>query len=571
MKEKGEHSHVHPHMLLIESNDQCVTTSVSCNDEDRDPDFYHTISLPLPIKPVDNVTTAEEDEIINRELSKNEPFAIKQSSVSDDFIEAKCSTKFSSASACNGEMELEENLQEKDDKATSNEDLDRPSCSIGDSESRNYTPTENAEPNASANNLHVARLPKGKHRRMWTLIHRHVISDEYTESDSKVTCGADEENHKFCAAESSYSLLKFSERESMTTNQDADNQGVEARKFLAIKLVREATERILLPEVQDQSSDNQSVTSEGIGKAEKIQPKKARYLELEPDPEAEKVNLKHQIEDERKRTEEWMLDYALQQAISQLAPTQKREVGLLVTAFETVVPPQRSNIQVKFPKMKTRNEDNLQMEDNVLEKYSTHVDKRNAEDDWSMLKNEDTQKTIVLCQKSDEVTTTSSDKVSVDGEGKPEVKEEENLKLEPEARINVSKASHEKEKGISFTASKLCNDCDETQENNMIVPSASECDEKKKITEAEDEDGTHRKQVNKQNHISVWHMISQHILSDVVSKVGSDQLLEGTVDEVNDNKKLAEIITDNSLRDISRYGRSFSRNDASAQKSISEA
>ncbi|KAJ8570436.1 hypothetical protein K7X08_037408 [Anisodus acutangulus] len=95
-----------------------------------------------------------EDEIINRELSKNEPFAIKQSSVSDDFIEAKCSTKFSSASACNGAMELEENLQEKDDKATSNEDLDRPSCSIGDSESWNYTPTENAEPNASAKNLH---------------------------------------------------------------------------------------------------------------------------------------------------------------------------------------------------------------------------------------------------------------------------------------------------------------------------------------------------------------------------------------------------------------------------------
>ncbi|KAJ8570444.1 hypothetical protein K7X08_037416 [Anisodus acutangulus] len=294
--------------------------------------------------------------------------------------------------------------------------------------------------------------------------------------------------------------------------------------------------------------DSSTKIHQGIGKAEKIQPKEARYLELEPDPEAEKVNLKHQIEDERKRTEEWMLDYALQQAISQLAPTQKRKVGLLVTAFETVVPPQRSNMQVKFPKMKTRNEDNLQMEDNVLEKYSTHVDKRNAEDDWSMLKNEDTQKTIVLCQKLDEVTTTSSDKVSVDGE-----------------------ASHEKEKGISFTASKLCNDCDETQENNMIVPSASECDENKKITEAESEDGTHRKQVNKQNHISMWHMISQHVLSDVVSKVGSDQLLEGTDDEVNDNKKLAEIITDNSLRDISRYGRSFSRNDASAQKSISEA
>ncbi|KAJ8534472.1 hypothetical protein K7X08_016200 [Anisodus acutangulus] len=522
----------------LESNDQCVTTSVSCNEEDRDPDFYHTISLPLPIKPVDDVTTAEEDEIINRELSKNEPFAIKQSSVSDDFIEAKCSTKFSSASACNGAMELEENLQEKDDKATSNEDLDRPSCSIGDSESRNYTPTENAEPNASAKNLHVARLPKGKHRSMWTLIHRHMISDEYTESDSKVTCG----DLKFCAAESSYSLLKFSERESMTTNQDADSQGVEARKFLAIKLVREAIERILLPEVQDQSSDNQSVTicteenfkesntknesDEGSITRENIGSPEKQKTEGQVTNEAPKYwsNLKRWILlqrfikeleklrkfNPRKRGQKnGMLDYARQQAISQLAPIQKRKAGLLVTAFETVVPPQRSNIQ-----------------------------------------------------KLDEVTTTSGDKVSVDGEGELEVKEEENLKLEPEARINVSKASHEKEKGISFTASKLCNDCDETQENNMIVPSASECDENKKITEAEDEDGTHRKQVNKQNHISMWHMISQHVLSDVVSKVGSDQLLEGTDDEVNDNKKLAEIITDNSPRDISHYGRSFSRNDA---------
>ncbi|MCD7452131.1 hypothetical protein HAX54_015148 [Datura stramonium] len=76
-----------------------------------------------------------------------------------------------------------------------------------------------------------------------------------------------EENHKdgdnkSCVEESSNSFLKFSERESMTTNQDVDNQEIEARKLLAIKLVREAIERILLPEVQDRSSNNQSVTSE---------------------------------------------------------------------------------------------------------------------------------------------------------------------------------------------------------------------------------------------------------------------------------------------------------------------
>ncbi|XP_009614336.1 uncharacterized protein LOC107790494 [Nicotiana tabacum] len=68
--------------------------------------------------------------------------------------------------------------------------------------------------------------------------------------------------NKSCAAESSDSFLNFFERESTTTNEDADNQEIEVRKIFAIKLVREAIERILVPEVQDQSSDDQSVTSE---------------------------------------------------------------------------------------------------------------------------------------------------------------------------------------------------------------------------------------------------------------------------------------------------------------------
>nr|AAN71903.1 calcium/calmodulin protein kinase 1 [Nicotiana tabacum]AAS67891.1 calcium/calmodulin protein kinase [Nicotiana tabacum] len=45
------------------------------------------------------------------------------------------------------------------------------------------------------------------------------------------------------------------------------------------------------------------------------------------------------------------VDYALQKAISQLAPTQQRKVELLIKAFETVVPPQGDNSQVAFPKL----------------------------------------------------------------------------------------------------------------------------------------------------------------------------------------------------------------------------
>ncbi|KAG4921583.1 hypothetical protein JHK86_050396 [Glycine max] len=48
-----------------------------------------------------------------------------------------------------------------------------------------------------------------------------------------------------------------------------------------------------------------------LEKVRKFNPRGPRYLPLEPDSEAEKVNLRHQDMEERKGTEEWMLDYAL--------------------------------------------------------------------------------------------------------------------------------------------------------------------------------------------------------------------------------------------------------------------
>lgn len=84
-----------------------------------------------------------------------------------------------------------------------------------------------------------------------------------------------------------------------------------------------------------------------LEKVKRFDPKKPRILPLNPDPEAEKVSLRPQTVDERKSAEEWMLDHALRQAVSQLAPTQKKKVALLVKAFETVVPPQESSDQVQ--------------------------------------------------------------------------------------------------------------------------------------------------------------------------------------------------------------------------------
>ncbi|KAM1778420.1 hypothetical protein ACFX12_039920 [Malus domestica] len=70
----------------------------------------------------------------------------------------------------------------------------------------------------------------------------------------------------------------------------------------------------------------------------KFNPREPNYLPLVPDPEPEKVDLRHQIIDNKKNTDEWMLDYALQQAVTKLAPARKKKVALLVAAFETVMP-----------------------------------------------------------------------------------------------------------------------------------------------------------------------------------------------------------------------------------------
>ena len=74
-------------------------------------------------------------------------------------------------------------------------------------------------------------------------------------------------------------------------------------------------------------------------------PREPNYLPLQPDPESEKVDLRHQMMDERKNSEEWMLDFALRKAVTELAPARKRKVALLVEAFETVLP---------LPKWETR-------------------------------------------------------------------------------------------------------------------------------------------------------------------------------------------------------------------------
>ncbi|XP_010922192.1 uncharacterized protein [Elaeis guineensis] len=79
-------------------------------------------------------------------------------------------------------------------------------------------------------------------------------------------------------------------------------------------------------------------TTKDLEEMKQFNPRAPRFLPIEPDPEAEKVDLRHQMMDERKNAESWMIDYALQQLVTRLTPARKRKVSLLVEAFETVMP-----------------------------------------------------------------------------------------------------------------------------------------------------------------------------------------------------------------------------------------
>ncbi|KAG6436812.1 hypothetical protein SASPL_101714 [Salvia splendens] len=67
-------------------------------------------------------------------------------------------------------------------------------------------------------------------------------------------------------------------------------------------------------------------------------PRAPNFLDVEEDAEGERVDLRHQDVDERRNSEEWMVDYALRQVVTKLAPAKKRKVALLVEAFERVMP-----------------------------------------------------------------------------------------------------------------------------------------------------------------------------------------------------------------------------------------
>lgn len=204
-------------------------------------------------------------------------------------------------------------------------------------------------------------VEKEKDSKLWKLIYKHMVTEKE---------GADSANGE------SVSSVEGE------CDDEANGLQTDARRSGTVTLVREALEKIL-SEIPDNSSDDQSMDSDittdqelfernsqvseepitfkpksnekrvkgwnnvkkvillkrfvsDLGSLTRLSPKTPRVLPWEPDPETEKIRLRHQEIGGKRNSEEWMLDYALRQAISTLAPSQKRKVSLLAQAFDTI-------------------------------------------------------------------------------------------------------------------------------------------------------------------------------------------------------------------------------------------
>nr|AHW45789.1 calmodulin-binding protein-like protein 1 [Brassica rapa subsp. chinensis] len=143
-----------------------------------------------------------------------------------------------------------------------------------------------------------------------------------------------------------------SEAIGMMMNSEADDADKETLKD-SREESQDQTEAVLMIEESakvpcNQEGESDATVSWTIIKCKKpvaetedlreFNPREPSYLPVFVDADAEKVDLKHQDMDERRNSEDWMFDHALQRAVTKLSSAKKRKVALLVEAFETVKP-----------------------------------------------------------------------------------------------------------------------------------------------------------------------------------------------------------------------------------------
>lgn len=221
--------HIRSKYAREEQNGHCSTCSCH-KGEDRE-----VVAAP---KRVEATSPSLEDSDLALSPTSLVPFEKPEESVDTSVVFDEISEKRSASSSS-----ASSSSQTSTGSTISEEDAESVAESAPAEESKAAT-VEDAEAKSS---LHFS---KPRHMSMWYMIHQHMSSNVAAESTNKQV-QEDED------ATPSSNELSETDIGSEATNE-SETQEIELRKLFAVKLVREAIERILLPEVQDQSSDDQS-------------------------------------------------------------------------------------------------------------------------------------------------------------------------------------------------------------------------------------------------------------------------------------------------------------------------
>lgn len=506
---------------------------------------------------------------------------------------------------------------------------------------RDSEPTEENNSSPAIDKASNIQIKKNSHVSMWHMIQQQMLlglaenaenqqlhprSEERQDNDAKTL------NETY----DSHSSAEISNSEMGADNQSQESKALELRKIFAIKLVREAIEKILLPEVEDQTSDTISITSEIVSdeehpeqnhdrredqsitmtnqitehhlremennelgdvisvdakksshtevaisvpgevkaskksekkalkgwsnlrkivllkrfvteleKVKKFNPVQPRHLTSEPTSEAEKISLRHQMMGEKKSAEEWMLDYALRQVVSELAPTQKRKVALLVKAFETVVPPnEEQNIQVTTPKLRIPADPN---DKEIQSNLYLNSDLQSEGPEFSGAEM-DLPRSVA---RKTSFTVYSS---SAEGDNK-----------ENQAEIIYPASDTAPQEEVTADTEETIGQSRLEDEALLEIPLLTASSP---VSVANEEQKT---QLYKQN-VKMWHMIYRHVVSGIAEKVGTQLLdVDGEDEEIDDGNKLpgnssSSVKTDHydskENHDTNHQNIEFSRSDA---------
>lgn len=312
-----------------------------------------------------------------------------------------------------------------------------------------------------------------------------------------------------------------------------------------------------------------------LEKVRNFNPRKPQYLSLKPDPEAEKVNLRHQTTDSRKNAEEWMLDNALQQVISKLAPAQKRKVVLLVEAFEKILPlpeietAQMSNAAVftQANPLQACNGSSIQSREKQQTPSLKFSELRETSLECSCIKaeqeitNEDWEEKQIIAINLERV-----DDKFILADNQPD----SIISCSPEGIVSTCDEVVRENGKVSIgvgSSSELCNHGSESEckdsENTILV--SAPCEQSDMYSIPTSENYVESKAINsvankawleKKKNMKLWHLVYNHMVSGIAAKDGANPQLdeagkeEQQVDD-SDSNSFPETSISNSCQNIS--------------------